>query len=71
MAKKIKFWASKAEGWAEEDKHWLRVNAQSLDPQQGGLDLREWHDRQWIQYVNMLNEIPGAQYDRPYEGGTY
>ena len=69
--KKVKVWSPKAEGWEEEKTSFLRVNAQTLAPRQEGLDLREWQEKHWVQYVNWLDEVKGAQYDRPYEGGAY
>jgi hypothetical protein len=67
----VKVWAVREEGWREEDSSWLRINARTLDARQEGLDLRQWHDSKWIEYVNWLDEIEGKSHDRPYEGGAY
>jgi hypothetical protein len=68
-------WRPKAEGWKEEEEHWFRVNAVTLEARQEGLDMREWTDKKWVQYVNMLDDDaePGnrASYDKPFEGGCY
>jgi hypothetical protein len=58
--------------WKEGITHWLRVNAHALDADQEGLDIREWHERKWVQYVNWFDEVDGARsYDRPFHFGTY
>ena len=68
---KVKVFQPKAEGWQEEKKDWFRVNAMTLDARQEGLDLREWTEKKWIQYVNQLDEVQGCDYERPYSGGAY
>lgn len=58
--------------WSELSTHMLRVNAHALDAAQEGLDLREWHERKWVQYVNWYDEVDGARsYERPFHYGTY
>jgi hypothetical protein len=57
--------------WKEEGNACLRINALTLDAKQEGLDLREWGEKKWIQYVNWLEEIQGYDYERPYVSGTY
>jgi hypothetical protein len=68
-------WRPRAEGWKEEEEHWFRVNAMTLEAGQEGLDLREWTDKKWVQYVNMLPDYvePGnrGSYEKPFEGGCY
>jgi hypothetical protein len=60
------------DAWQEGRTHMLRVNAQTLDANQEGLDVREWHEKKWVQYVNWLDEVRGASsYDRPFHSGTY
>jgi len=60
------------EGWNEGITHWLRVNAHALDAGQDDLDLREWHERNWVQYVNWYDEVNGARsYERPFHFGAY
>jgi len=59
-------------GWKELITHFLRINAHALDAGQEGLDLREWHERKWVQYVNWFDEVDGARsYDRPFHFGAY
>jgi hypothetical protein len=69
------FWRPMADGWKEEEEHWFRVNAMTLEAGQEGLDLREWTEKKWVQYVNMLDDYaqPGnrASYENPFEGGCY
>jgi hypothetical protein len=60
------------DGWKEGRTHMMRVNANVLDARQEGLDLREWHEKKWVQYVNWLDEVNGARsYDRPFHSGSY
>lgn len=50
----------------------LRVNAFALDADQKGLDLREWQEKGWVQYVNWYDEVQGAaSHERPYRFGAY
>jgi hypothetical protein len=59
-------------GWKDGTTHFLRVNAHALDADQKGLDLREWHERKWVQYVNWFDEVDGARsYERPFHFGAY
>jgi hypothetical protein len=67
----VKVWAVREEGWSEEGTSWLRINARTLEARQEGLDMREWHDGKWIEYVNWLDEIEGKSHDGPYDGGAY
>jgi hypothetical protein len=56
--------------WSPE--HLLRVNAYALDGDQKGLDLREWQEKGWIQYVNWYDEVRGASsHERPFHFGAY
>lgn len=58
--------------WDSAATHSLRINAHALDKGQEMLDLREWHERKWVQYVNWLDEIDGARsYERPFHFGAY
>jgi hypothetical protein len=53
--------------------HYLSVNATTLE-QAEGLDLREWHEKGWMFYINSRDRTPGQPYMRPtkpYEGGMY
>jgi hypothetical protein len=72
---KVKVWAPK-EPWVEgTDDVYLSVNAATLDARQEGLDLREWHEKGWIAYLDWLGEKPGENgEDRlgvPHVGGMY
>jgi hypothetical protein len=69
---KTKVWVPNPDGWQEEVTHWLRINAQTLDAGQDGLDIAKWHEKKWIQYVNWLDEDEGAaSYEKPFHSGTY
>ena len=69
--KSVKVWMPNPDGWQEEVTHWLRVNGTSLEPDQEGLNLREWTEKKWVQYVNWLDEVEGCSYEKPYHGGIY
>jgi hypothetical protein len=55
---------------------YLSINGYSLDAGQEGLDLREWKEKKWVLYLDLL-ELKGkgkaaeVVYDRPQEGGAY
>jgi hypothetical protein len=68
---KVKVVQPKTDGWKEEKENWFRINANTLDAKQEDLDLREWLEKKWIQYVNALEDAQGCSYDRPYLGGAY
>lgn len=36
---------------------YLTVTGLTLDPGQDGLDLREWTEKKWVMYVDMLPEM--------------
>jgi hypothetical protein len=72
---KVNVWAPK-EPWVEGSENgYLSVNAATLDARQEGLDLREWHEKGWIAYLDWLGEKPGENgEDRlgvPHIGGMY
>lgn len=67
----VKVWMLNADGWEEEVMHWLRVNATSLEPDQEGLDLSEWTERKWVEYINNLDDVEESSYEKPYHGGIY
>ncbi|CAI6093363.1 unnamed protein product [Clonostachys chloroleuca] len=74
----VKAWRPKKDGWQEGKlKHgcYLSVNATSLEPGQEGFDLREWTERKWTAYLDVLRAgEPGAglpTYERPHPGGSY
>lgn len=55
---------------------YLSINGYSLDADQEGLDLREWKEKGWVLYLDLL-ELKGkgcaaeVQYERPQDGGAY
>jgi hypothetical protein len=52
-------------------RDYLSVNAHSLDARQDGLDLREWHEKEWILYLDFLDKPELQRYGKPYAGGVY
>lgn len=66
-----KVWTPKAEGWEEGKTGYLTVNASSLDEGQEGLDLREWHEKGWIHYLDCLDEKEKVSWGKPHRGGCY
>jgi hypothetical protein len=68
---KVKVWKIKDSGWIEERNGALRINATSLEPKQEGLDLREFVERGWVEYVEFLDNSRESQYGKPFEGGCY
>lgn len=66
-----KVWKPKLEGWIEPVTGSLSVNAATLDPDQEGLDLREWTEKGWIAYLDMRSEEGEARLGRPHTGGMY
>lgn len=74
--KKVKYWGPKkpwVEGWS--NGRYLSVNAATLEARQEGLNLREWHEKGWITYLDTLGEQPNENgEDRlrvPHIGGMY
>jgi len=67
-------WTPKREGWNEEvirGVRYLSVNAATLDAGQEGLDLREWHEKGWIAYLDCKDYAEEDRLGRPFEGGIY
>lgn len=69
--KKTKVWRPKKEGYEEEKTAMLKVNATSLDVGQEGLDLREWHEKGWVAYVDGLDRKEEGRLGKPHRGGCY
>jgi hypothetical protein len=67
---KKKVWKP-ADGLCDDVNGYLSVNAQTLDAGQEGLELREWYDKRWVCYLDMLDEKEGHSFVRPYRGGTF
>lgn len=55
--------------------HYVSVNATTLDQGQEGLDLRDWHEKGWVFYVECWKRKPGEnskeRFGSPHEGGMY
>ena len=68
---KVEVWKPKREGWEEGKGCYLSVNAHTLDVGQEGLDLREWHEKGWIHYLDCLDEKEDDQWGKPHRGGCY
>ncbi|KAF2108852.1 hypothetical protein BDV96DRAFT_254608 [Lophiotrema nucula] len=48
--------------------HYLSVNAVTLE----NVDLREWHEKEWMFYVDCLRTPEqGPRFGKPYAGGMY
>lgn len=70
--KLTRVWRPKREGYEEEKTAMLRVIATSLDAEQEGLDMREWHEKGWIVYANGLkDQRDGQRLGKPFPGGAY
>lgn len=70
VGEKVKAWKPKTEGWIEGDTGYFSVNAHTLDAGQEGLDLREWHERGWIVYLDVTIEGK-PRFGKPHDGGMY
>lgn len=70
---KVKVWSAKREGWEEAKTGYLSVNAATLDHDQEGLDLREWHEKGWIAYLEIKSPDGSGEtrLREPHEGGMY
>jgi len=70
---KTKVWTAKREGWATIPTAYdfLIVNAATIEPGQEGFDMREWHEKGWIHYMDTLGEVGEPRWGKPYEGGSY
>jgi hypothetical protein len=70
---KVKAWKLRKEGFAERPNGagYFSINAVTLNPKQDGLDLMEWHEHQWIAYVDSLDRKAGFQVGKPHPGGIY
>ncbi|KAJ3165044.1 hypothetical protein HDU88_004763 [Geranomyces variabilis] len=67
-------WRPRKEGWVEGVEggtSYLSVNAATLDPGQDGLDLREWHEKGWIVYLDGWEEKEESCFGKPHVGGMY
>ena len=69
--KEVRAWKPKSEGWKENTTGYVSINAYTLDPDQQGLDLREWHEKGWISYLDYKDEVGEDRFGEPYPGGMY
>ena len=71
--KKVPVWRVKKEGWKEGRgaSSYFSLNATSLNPGQEDLDLRQWHEKGWIAYVNSLDRTADDSIEAPHMGGMY
>lgn len=71
----VPVWKLTSEGFAESSTgdSYFNLNAVTLDSHQEGLDLAKWHENQWIQYIDSLDESRdgGWQTGQPHAGGIY
>ena len=68
---KQQVWTPKRAGWNEPGTGYLSVNGITLEPGQEGLNLKEWHEKGWIQYLDMKNHELEDRLGEPHEGGIY
>ncbi|TGO11363.1 hypothetical protein BTUL_0111g00130 [Botrytis tulipae] len=57
--------------WIEGKTGYLSVNAIALEAGQEGCDLREWHEKGWISYLDTLDLKEENRLGRPWRGGMY
>ncbi|KIW06822.1 uncharacterized protein PV09_02502 [Verruconis gallopava] len=69
---KVKAWKPKDE-FVEKagGGDYLSINAVTLNPQQEGLDLALFHEKQWVAYVDSLNRKAESRFGKPHPGGIY
>lgn len=53
-----------------EPYHYLSVNAVTLEPSED-IDLRMWHEKGWVGYVDCRDRKGPPRTEQPYEGGMY
>jgi hypothetical protein len=68
---KQQVWTPKREGWIENKTGYLSVNGVTLEPGQEGLNMKEWHEKGWIQYLDAKNDVEEDRLGEPHEGGIY
>jgi hypothetical protein len=66
-----KVWRPKPGFIDAANQGYLSVNGYSLDARQEGLDLREWHEKEHVMYLEYLDSPQQNRYGRPFEGGAY
>jgi hypothetical protein len=53
-----------------KDYHYISVNAVTLEPSDE-IDLRMWHEKGWIVYVDCRSRTESVRLGKPFEGGMY
>jgi len=53
-----------------EPYHYVSVNAVTLEPGEE-IDLRMWHDKGWIVYMDCRERTGKPRVEKPYDGGMY
>ncbi len=64
-----KVWMTRAPAASTGDKHYLSVNAVTLEPSEE-IDLIKWHEKGWVFYVQS-REGDGMRLKPPFECGMY
>lgn len=54
----------------KEDYHYLSVNAVTLEPSDE-IDLRMWHEKGYVIYMDCRNRSGPPRLEKPYKGGMY
>jgi hypothetical protein len=57
--------------FVEGAHNYLTINGITLDQEQEGLDLREWAEKGWVQYLDCKDRIGKPRFGLPHEGGMY
>lgn len=70
---KVPVYKLKSEGFAESPHgtSYFSLNAVTLDAHQEGLNLAQWHENRWVQYVDSLGDGRGWKTGEPHPGGIY
>ncbi|KAF2742293.1 hypothetical protein M011DRAFT_462537 [Sporormia fimetaria CBS 119925] len=83
VGKTQKVWVSRPKGeWTDTSNgknevrpsHYLSINAVTLDSGEGGVDLNEWHEKNWLYYSEYKESslgTPLVRWEKPYPGGMY
>ncbi|KAL1651710.1 hypothetical protein SLS61_005373 [Didymella pomorum] len=53
-----------------KDYHYVSINAVTLEPGDE-IDLRMWHEKGWLLYVDCRSRTEGPRLGKPHEGGMY
>jgi len=71
LGEKKRVWVPKRSGYEKGNISYLSVNAQTIEPGQEGFDLKEWHEKKWVCYLDCLDEKEDDRFGQPHRGGTY